>query len=221
MRALIFDLDGTLIDSVYAHVIAWQRSFAAADMHIPAWTIHMKIGLSGKELAIAIGREVGQPVSEDQAVALDKRHSDIMKELLPQPRPLPGATALLRRLRELNVPYGIATSGGRSGLEEGMRCLSLSDDVTAVCKSDVERAKPEPDLFLACQERLKVPARDCFVVGDAIWDMLAARRSGMLGVGVLTGGIGRAELTQAGAYRVYLDPGELDASRHELGLFPG
>lgn len=221
MRALIFDLDGTLIDTVYAHVIAWQRSLDAADLHVSAWTIHMKIGLSGRELAIAIGREVGKPVSEDEAVALDKRHGDIMKEFLPQPKPMPGARALLRRLRELNVPYGIATSGDRSGLEEAMRCLGLSDGVTAVCKSDVERTKPEPDLFLACQDRLKVPARDCFVVGDAVWDMLAARRSGMLGVGVLTGGIGRAELTQAGAYRVYRDPAELDASRHELGLISG
>jgi HAD superfamily hydrolase (TIGR01509 family) len=190
-------------------------------MHVPAWTIHAKIGLSGEELAIVIGREVDKPLSKEQAVALDKRHGDIMKELLPQPKPMPGATVLLRRLRELNVLYGIATSGDRSGLEEAMRCLGLSDEVTAVCKSDVERAKPEPDLFLACQERLKVPARDCFVVGDAIWDMLAARRAGMLGVGVLTGGIGRAELTQAGAYRVYRDPAQLDASRHELGLIPG
>ena len=90
-----------------------------------------------------------------------------------------------------------------------------------VCKSDVERAKPEPDLFLACQQRLNVPAKDCFVVGDAIWDMLAARRSGMLGVGVLSGGIGKAELTQAGAYRVYRDPAELDARRYELGLVDG
>jgi HAD superfamily hydrolase (TIGR01509 family) len=181
MRALIFDLDGTLTDSVYAHVIAWQKCFATEDMDVPAWTIHTKIGLSGEELALVIGREVDKPLSKEQAVALDKRHGDILKELWPQPKPLPGAIALLRRLRELNVRYGIATSGGRSGLEEAMRCLGLPDDVTAVCKSDVGRAKPEPDLFLACQERLKVPARDCFVVGDAIWDMLATRRSGMLG----------------------------------------
>jgi HAD superfamily hydrolase (TIGR01509 family) len=221
MRALIFDLDGTVIDSVYAHVVSWQRSFAVEDLHVPAWSIHTKIGLSGKELAMAIGQELGKPLSEDQAVGLDKRHGAIMKELLPKPKPLPGAAALLRRLREMNVPWGIATSGDRSGVEEALRSLGFSDDVTAVCKSDVEHAKPEPDLFLACQERLKVSAKDCFVVGDAVWDMLAARRSGMLGVGVLTGGIGRAELTQAGAYRVYGDPADLDASLHELGLPPG
>jgi HAD superfamily hydrolase (TIGR01509 family) len=221
MRALIFDLDGTLIDSVYAHVLSWQKSFAAEGMPVPAWSIHTKIGLGGKELALAIGRELGKPISEDEANGLDKRHGAIMKELLPSAEPLPGAAALLRHLREMNVPWGMATSGERSGVEQALRSLGLSDDVIAVCKSDVEHAKPEPDLFLACQERLKVPARDCFVVGDAVWDMLAARRSGMLGVGLLTGGMGRAELTQAGAYRVYGDPAELDARRHELGLSIG
>jgi HAD superfamily hydrolase (TIGR01509 family) len=221
MRALIFDLDGTLIDSVYAHVLSWQKSFAAEGLHVPSWSIHNKIGLGGEELAQAIGRQLGKPVSEDEAEGIDKRHSAIMKELLPIPEPLPGAAALLRRLGEMHVPWGIATSGDRAGVEKALRSLGLSDDITVVCKSDVEHAKPEPDLFLACRERLKIPARDCFVIGDAVWDMLAARRSGMLGIGVLTGGIGRSELTQAGAYRVYSDAAELDARRDELGLSIG
>jgi HAD superfamily hydrolase (TIGR01509 family) len=221
MHALIFDVDGTLIDSVYTHVVSWQKSFAAEGTQVPAWCIHTKIGLSGKELALAIGRELGKPVSEEGADGLDKRHDAIMKKLLPRAEPLPGAVALLRRLREMNVPWGLATSGDRSGVEQALRSLGLSDNVVVVCKSDVDHAKPEPDLFLACQKRLKVPAKNCFVVGDAVWDMLAARRSGMLGIGLLTGGIGRAELTQAGAYRVYSDPAELDARRHELGLTIG
>ncbi len=221
MRALVFDLDGTLIDTVYAQVIAWQRSFAAEEMTVSAWSLHAKIGLGGKALAITVARELGKTISADQAEGMDKRHSVIMKELLPHAQPLPGATTLLHHLHELKVPYGIATSGERSGLEEPLRRLGISDDVAVVCKSDVERAKPEPDLFLTCQQRLNVPAKDCFVVGDAIWDMLAARRSGMLGVGVLSGGIGKAELTQAGAYRVYRDPAELDARRYELGLVDG
>lgn len=214
MRALIFDLDGTLID----HVIAWQRSFAADEMTVPASSIHAKIGLGGNALAMAVARELEKTISADQAESLDKRHSVIMKELLPHPQPLPGAVALLRQLRDLKVQFGIATSGGRAGLEEPLRRLGISDDVIVVSKNDVEIAKPEPDLFLACQQRLKIPAKDCFVVGDAVWDMLAARRSGMLSVGVLTGGIGKAELTQAGAYRVYQDPDELNARRYELGL---
>jgi HAD superfamily hydrolase (TIGR01509 family) len=218
MRALIFDLDGTLVDSVYTHVLAWQKSFAAEGLHVPAWSIHTKIGLGGEELAQAIGRELGKPVSEDAAQKMDKRHGMIMKELLPVPEPLPGAGALLRRLGEMHVPWGIATSGDRAGVEVALRSLGLPHQVTVICKSDVEHAKPEPDLFLACQERLGIPARDCFVLGDTVWDMLAARRSGMLGIGVLTGGIERTELTAAGAYRVYDDAAELDARCHELGL---
>ena len=221
MRALIFDLDGTLIDSVYAHVLAWQKSFAAKGLQVPAWSIHNKIGLGGNELAQAVGLELGKPVSKDEAEGMDKRHSAIIKELLPHAEPLPGAAALLRRLTETHVPWGIATSGDRTGVEKALRSLSLPDDITVVCKSDVEHAKPEPDLFLACQERLKIPAKDCFVVGDAVWDMLAARRSGMLGIGVLTGGMGRSELIQAGAYWVYGDTSELDARRYELGLVLG
>jgi phosphoglycolate phosphatase-like HAD superfamily hydrolase len=115
MRALIFDLDGTLIDSVYANVLAWQKSFAAEGLRVPACSIHNKIGLGGQELAQAIGRELGKPVSEDEAEGLDKRHSAIMQELLPVPEPLPGAAVLLRRLGEMRVPWGIATSGDRGG----------------------------------------------------------------------------------------------------------
>jgi len=221
MLALIFDLDGTLIDSVYAHVLAWQKSFTAGGMLVPAWSIHHKIGLVGLELALAIGRELGRSVSADEAEELDKRHGAIMNELLPYPEPLPGAAALLHRLREMHVPWGIATSGDRSGVEKALRSLGLSNNATVVCKSDVDHAKPEPDVFLACRERLNILARDCFVVGDAVWDMLAARRAGMLGIGVLTGGIGRTELIEAGAYRIYGDPAEIDAKRYELGLVIG
>jgi HAD superfamily hydrolase (TIGR01509 family) len=218
MRALILDMDGTLIDSVYAQVLAWQESFEKEGIHVPAWSIHSKIGLGGQELAKTIGSELGTSISRIQAERMDKRHSKIMNELLPRPMPLPGASELLRRLREMRVPWGIATSGDRAGVKEALRSLNFSDKVTFVCKEDVKHAKPHPDLFLACRARLKIPAQDCFVVGDAVWDMLAAKRSGMLGIGLLTGGSSHSALTEAGAYRVYNDPAELDAKRHELGL---
>jgi HAD superfamily hydrolase (TIGR01549 family) len=218
MRALILDMDGTLIDSVYAQVLAWQESFEKEGIHVPAWSIHSKIGLGGQELAKTIGSELGTSISRIQAERMDKRHCKIMNELLPRPMPLPGASELLRRLREMRVPWGIATSGDRAGVKEALRSLNFSDKVTFVCKEDVKHAKPHPDLFLACRARLKIPAQDCFVVGDAVWDMLAAKRSGMLGIGLLTGGSSHSALTEAGAYRVYNDPAELDAKRHELGL---
>jgi HAD superfamily hydrolase (TIGR01509 family) len=217
MRALIFDLDGTLIDTVYAHVIAWQKSFAADDIVVPAWKLHQKIGLGGKRLAITIAREMGKTVSADQADSLDQRHGAVMKELMPHAMPLDGARELLRHLHQLEIPFGIATSGERSGVKEPLQQLGLPDDAIVISKSDVKYAKPEPDLFLACRERLDVPPEQCFVVGDATWDMLAAQRSGMLGIGVLTGGVSRSELTQAGAYRVYQDPAELDEHLYELG----
>ena len=127
---------------------------------------------------------------------------------------------MLRRLRELGVPFGIATSGRRPEIDTSLALLRIQDDMVVVERGDVARAKPEPDLFLACQERLGVEARDCFVVGDAVWDLLAARRAGMLSIGMLSGGYGAEELIRAGAFRVYRDPQELDESLDELGVLP-
>jgi HAD superfamily hydrolase (TIGR01549 family) len=218
MHALIFDLDGTLIDTVYAHVLAWQRALAEAGMPIDGWRVHRKIGMSGGLLTRAVAREIGHALEPDQVRELQKRHGEAFRELLPHPRPLPGAVDLLRRLRELSVPFGIATSGRRPDIDRSLEALHVPDTVPVIDRGDVLRAKPEPDLFLACQERLGVDARDCFVVGDAVWDLLAARRAGMLSVGVLSGGYGEDELTRAGAYRVYRDTAELDDSLDELGI---
>jgi HAD superfamily hydrolase (TIGR01509 family) len=139
---------------------------------------------------------------------------------MPERRPLPGAVALLAHLREVGVPFGIATSGRRPEIDASLEVLGVADDVVVVERGDVLRAKPEPDLFLACQERMGVAIGDCTVVGDAVWDLLAARRAGMLSVGLLTGGYGEDELGRAGAFRVYRDPAELDASLDELGISP-
>ena len=120
----------------------------------------------------------------------------------------------------MGVPYGIATSGRRPEIDASLDALGIGDDVVVVERGEVMRAKPEPDLFLACQERMGVEIRDVTVVGDAVWDLLAARRAGMLSVGLLTGGYGEDELTQAGAFRVYRDPAELDAVARRAGHRP-
>ncbi|HET9496849.1 MAG TPA: HAD family hydrolase [Candidatus Limnocylindria bacterium] len=218
MRALIFDLDGTLIDTVYAHVFAWQRALAEAELPIEGWRIHRRIGMSGGLFTRALARELGRPLSDDEIDAIQARHGELYRELLPERRPLPGAVDLLRHLRDLGVPYGIATSGRRPEIDASLEALGIGEGVTVVERGDVMRAKPEPDLFLACQERMGVEIRDVTVVGDAVWDLLAARRAGMLSVGLLTGGYGEDELAQAGAFRVYRDPAELDASLDELGI---
>jgi HAD superfamily hydrolase (TIGR01549 family) len=218
--ALIFDLDGTLIDTVYAHVFAWQRALAEAGLPIEGWRIHRRIGMSGGLFTRAVARELGRPLNDAEVEQIQRRHGELYRELLPERRPLPGAVELLARLREGGVPFGIATSGRRPEIDASLAVLGVGRDVIVVERGDVLRAKPEPDLFLACQERMGVQIRDVTVVGDAVWDLLAARRAGMLSVGLLTGGYGEDELARAGAFRVYRDPAELDASLDELGILP-
>ncbi len=218
MRALIFDLDGTLVDTVYAHVFAWQKALDEAGMPIDGWRIHRRVGMSGGLFTRAVAREVGHDLTPEQAEALQRRHGELFRQLLPDRRPLPGAVSLLRRLREAGVPHGIATSGRRPEIDASLAALEVPPGTVVVERGEVSRAKPAPDLFLACQQRLGVSVQDCYVVGDAVWDLLAARRAAMLSVGVLSGGYGEDELIRAGAYRVYRDAAELDTWLDELGV---
>jgi HAD superfamily hydrolase (TIGR01509 family) len=218
MTALIFDLDGTLVDTVYAHVFAWQRALDEAGMPIDGWRIHRRIGMSGGLFARAVAREVGRPLGPEEVEAIQQRHGELYRELLPTRRPLPGAVALLAELRQRGVVHGIATSGRRPEIDASLDALDVGPETTVVERGDVRRAKPEPDLFIECARRLGVAPDDCYVVGDAVWDLLAARRAKMLSVGVLSGGYGEDELTSAGAFRVYRDTEELRESLDELGV---
>jgi HAD superfamily hydrolase (TIGR01549 family) len=220
MRALIFDLDGTLVDTVYAHVFAWQRAFAEAGLAIDGWRIHRRIGMSGGLFARAAARELGHDIDLSAAEALQRRHGELFREFLPERRPLPGAVELLQDLCSRKIAYGIATSGRRPEIDRSLEVLGVGDDVVVVERGDVARAKPEPDLFIACRQRLGFEASECYVIGDAVWDQLAARRAGILSVGLLSGGYGETELLSAGAFRVYRDPAELLESLDELGLPP-
>ncbi|HEX9491912.1 MAG TPA: HAD family hydrolase [Thermoanaerobaculia bacterium] len=220
MPALIFDLDGTLVDTVYAHVFAWQRALAEAGLPVDGWRIHRRIGMSGGLFTRAVARELGREITSEQAGALQRRHGELFQEFLPVRRALPGAPELLRALRDARVRYGIATSGRRPEIDRSLATLGIGPDTVVVERGDVLRAKPAPDLFLACQQRLGVSVDDCYVVGDAVWDLLAARRARMLCIGLLSGGYGEDELTRAGAFRVYRDPAELHASLDELGVMP-
>src|SRR5213593_3728808 len=218
MRALIFDLDGTLVDTVYAHVFSWQRALAEAGMAIEGWRIHRRIGMSGGLFTRGVGRELGRDITLPEAEALQRRHGELFVQLLPDRRPLPGAVELLRFLRLAKIPFGIATSGQRPEINASLEALGIGKDTVVVDRGDVARAKPEPDLFLACRQRLGVGVEDCFVVGDAVWDLLAARRAGMLSIGLRSGGYGSDELLAAGAFRVYDDAAELLESLDELGF---
>ena len=189
-------------------------------MPVEGWKIHRRIGMSGGLFTRAVARELGRPLTPEETGKIQTRHGELYQELLPERRPLPGAVELLEELRAADVPHGIATSGRRPEINASLEALGVGDETVAVARGDVERAKPEPDLFLTCAERIGVPPAECYVVGDAVWDLLAARRAGMLSVGLQSGGYGEDELTRAGAFRVYRDPDELRSSLDELGIVP-
>jgi HAD superfamily hydrolase (TIGR01549 family) len=216
--ALVFDLDGTLVDSVYEHVLAWRGALARAGIELSVWRIHRRIGMSGGLMANALLRETGRPVTPDEAERLRGYHAEEYARLAHRVRPLPGAVELLSRLTEVGTAWAIATSGYRESAGITIEHLRVPDDVPIVTRDLVAHAKPDPDLFLAAAERLEVDIEACIVVGDSVWDLLAARRARALGVGVLSGGYGREELERAGAYRVYEDPADLLRHLDELGV---
>jgi HAD superfamily hydrolase (TIGR01549 family) len=218
---LLFDLDGTLVDSVYQHVLAWRDALHAEKLDLSVWRIHRRIGMSGGLFLKALERELGMTLSEGQAERLRQSHAKALLGRLDQIRPLPGARELLTTLSSMRVPWAVATSGAEKTANPTLALLGIPDGTPIVTRDQVAYAKPNPDLFIAAAERLGVPLGDCFVVGDSIWDLLAAQRAGSRGVGVLSGGYGREELEQAGAYRVYEDPADLLAHLDELGIRAG
>jgi HAD superfamily hydrolase (TIGR01509 family) len=216
--AFLFDLDGTLIDSVYQHVLAWQDALDRMGIELSVWRLHRRIGMSGGLLANALLRETGTAVTEEQAMRLRHLHADAYAERSAGVRPLPGAKQLLGALTELHVPWAIATSGYIESAGPTLEALELPAGVPVITRDQVAHAKPDPDLFIAAADRLGVDAENSVVVGDSVWDLLAARRARALGVGFLSGGYGREELERAGAYRVYADPADLLVHLDEVGV---
>jgi HAD superfamily hydrolase (TIGR01549 family) len=216
--AFVFDLDGTLLDSVYQHVTAWQRAFAEVGVELAVWRIHRRIGMSGGLFTRALLRETGRDYDPELLEQLRRRHADAYNRLSGDVQPLPGAIALLRRLTEVGCPWGIATSGRIETAGPVLAKLGVPDGVPIITRDLVAHAKPDPDLFLAAIDRLGVDPAGVYVVGDSVWDLLAARRAGTLGIGLLSGGYGTEELERAGAYRVYDDPAMLLAHLDELGV---
>ncbi|TLZ83113.1 MAG: HAD family hydrolase [Methanobacteriota archaeon] len=216
--AFLFDLDGTLVDSVYHHVIAWHQALARAGIALSVWRIHRRIGMSGGLFVNALMRELGHRPTSAQIQAMQEEHARAYLELANQVPPLPGAPELLTTLSDLEVPWAIATSGRLETARATLQGLGIPSRIPVVTRDDVAHAKPDPDLFLAAAERLEVDIADCVVVGDSVWDMLAARRARALGVGLLSGGYGREELERVGAYQVYEDPGDLLSHLDEVGV---
>ena len=214
----LFDLDGTLIDSVYQHVIAWRAALSRLGIDLSVWRIHRRIGMSGGLFVSALLRETGRTLSEADIAMLQRAHQQEYLAQADSVRPLPGAADLLAALTERKVAWAIATSGYRATAHQALAMLGLPEDAPMVTRDMVAHAKPDPDLFLAAAAVLGVEPRHAYVVGDSVWDLLAARRAGALGIGVLSGGYGREELERAGAYRVYADPADLFARADEVGV---
>jgi HAD superfamily hydrolase (TIGR01509 family) len=216
--AFLFDLDGTLIDSVYQNVIAWRYALARLDIDLSVWRIHRRIGMSGGLFVSALLRETGRSLSERDIELLQQDHVANYLAQADSVRALPGASELLAALTAQGVPWAIATSGRKAMAVRALAMLGLDDNAPMVTRDMVRRAKPDPDLFLAAAALIGVEPTQAWVVGDSVWDLLAARRAGALGIGLLSGGYGREELERAGAYRVYADPAELLARADEVGV---
>jgi HAD superfamily hydrolase (TIGR01509 family) len=214
----LFDLDGTLVDSVYQHVLAWREALEGAGIELAVWTIHRRIGMSGGLLVNALLRETGHQVTPEEGDRLRKLHAQAYARLVPQVRPLPGARDLLGFLTEAGVPWAIATSGLIESARPALDILGVGPEVTVITRDQVAHAKPDPDLFLAAADRLGVAIDNSVVVGDSVWDLLAARRARALGIGLLSGGYGQEELERAGAYRVYQDPADMLNHLDEVGV---
>jgi HAD superfamily hydrolase (TIGR01509 family) len=216
--AFLFDLDGTLVDSVYQHVIAWRDALEEVGINLPVWKIHRRIGMSGGLFVNALARELDTELDPDVIAALPGLHTDAFIRRFDSVRPLPGAVELLATLSAHAVRWAIATSGPERYARRSLELLGLPAETPLVTRDQVRYAKPDPDLFLTAAERIGADTTDCVVVGDSVWDLLAARRARALGIGLLSGGYGREELIYSGAYRVYDDPHDLLDHLDEVGV---
>jgi HAD superfamily hydrolase (TIGR01549 family) len=216
--AFVFDLDGTLVDSVYQHVLAWREALETEGVELSVWRIHRKIGMSGGLFTNMLLRETGVDFSLERIERLQRLHAAAYNRISGGIRPLPGARALLAALTTAEIPWAIATSGRMETAGPVLETLGVDlHRIPVITRDRVKYAKPEPDLFLAAAEQLGVGLEAVTVVGDSVWDMLAARRARLLGIGLLSGGYGTAELERAGAYRVYEDPADLLKHLDEVG----
>ncbi|HEX2020769.1 MAG TPA: HAD family hydrolase [Aurantimonas sp.] len=216
--AFLFDLDGTLVDSVYQHVMAWQEALQTEGIDLSVWRIHRKIGMSGGLFTNQLLRETGTAITEETGERLRHLHAEAYGRYAATVRPLPGAVELLATLTDAGIKWAIATSGRMETARYNLDRLGLDPEKVPVITRDlVKYAKPDPDLFIAAAERLGVHVEKSIVVGDSIWDMLAAQRCRALGVGLLCGGYGTDELERAGAFRVYEDPTDMLKHIDEVG----
>jgi len=204
--AVLFDVDGTLVDSNYLHVYAWQRAFEAEGMPVAAWKIHRCIGMDGDTLV----RTLSGDAPDDVQDRLSEGHSRYYGETTSLLAQLPGARLLLHRVADLGLQVVLATSAPDDELEALLKALDCDDVISVTTSSrDVDTAKPEPGIVEVALDRAGVDADHAVFVGDAVWDAKAAAAAGVPCIGLLSGGISRAELQSAGASPIFADPQDL------------
>jgi HAD superfamily hydrolase (TIGR01549 family) len=216
--AFLFDLDGTLVDSVYQHVLAWHEALELEGIPLSIWRIHRRIGMSGGLLVNMLLRETGVALDAERVDRIGRAHAAAYLRRAGDIRALPGARELLRALGDANIPWAIATSSRLETAAPTLELIGVSPDRDpVVTRDEVLHAKPDPDLFVAAAARVGVELDNATVVGDSVWDMLAAQHGRALGIGLLSGGYGEDELARAGAYRVFADPARMLHHLDELG----
>ena len=210
-RGLIFDLDGTLVDTVDARIGGWLEALGASGIPATREQIAPMIGMDGKQLARRVAEAADRELDEDEVEAIDKAAGEAFDRLNSHPRPLPGAQSLLRALDERGLPWVIATSSRAEQVKRSVEVLALRRPPTIVDGSQVQRAKPAPDLLLRAAEQLGLAPGDCWAVGDSTWDCSAAGAAGMTAVGVTAGAAVSADaLREAGAALVVATLAELE-----------
>ena len=218
-RAFLFDLDGTLVDSVYQHVLAWHEALEQEGISLSIWRIHRRIGMSGGLLVNMLLRETGIELDPERMARIGRLHAAAYLRRAGDIRALPGSRALLDALTAAGVPWAIATSSRIETAAPTLALIGVSPDRDpVVTRDEVTHAKPDPDLFVAAAQRIGVPIDNATVVGDSVWDMLAAQHARALGIGLLSGGYGEDELARSGAYRVFADPARMLHHLDELGV---
>ena len=213
--AVLFDLDGTLVDTVRTRIEAWARVFEEFDLPVERGALGPLIGVDGRRLAREVGARAGATIDAERAEAIDKRCGEIFEALNGDPQPLPGVGEAVGALERRGISWAIATSSRREQVGTSVQALGLTHEPRIVDGSHVEHAKPEPDLLLLGARELGVEPSRCWYVGDSTWDVAAAIAAGMLPIAVTAGSAVSGEvLVGAGAVRVVAT---LDGLVEELG----
>jgi HAD superfamily hydrolase (TIGR01509 family) len=197
----IIDIDGTLVDSNYLHTICWQKALREHGSEVEAWRIHRHVGLGGDKMVAALA---GQEIEDSSGDAIRSTQSDLFSPLIEEVQPLDGAVELLASLRSREHEIVLASSARPEEVEHYVDLLGAREIVNAwTTAGDVENTKPSPELVLTALGLVDGNASEAWMIGDAVWDVESASRSGVPTLGVLTGGYSRDELMRAGCAGVF------------------